>query len=273
MKRVVTAVVMAAALLAPASSGAWAQQGSSFRIAGPRSASVDFVLQQATTFDVDKNSSSGSGRYVGFYVEAIDRPYAERDAAGRNLGLVSLRDFHPPGEPGLTLGLGVNRSGTLQPGRYRAYLLADGPSSVSVPITGSRNLRLSPTRPERTVADVQPDILASPVSASNRRGIRLTGPRTLAVSSVLVGRFRAYAGQIEACLATPESDCGSDAARGADGTYAGWMVSPLNDIAFSFTLEYQPGVLKPGSYDGVQYALNGTTLQFASGAAFALSLS
>jgi hypothetical protein len=272
VKRLALAAVVAGAVLVPTGVSASAT-GSYFRIAGSHSASADFVLSRSATFDLGKAESHGSGQFVGFYVESIDRPYAERDADGRNLGLVTLRDFHPPGEPSLTLGLGVNRSHILQPGRYRAYLLADGPSSVSVPISGSLGLTLKPQRPERAVATVQTDILTSPLAAANRQPIRLTGSRTLAVSSIVIGRFRAYAGQIAACVTKPEGDCGEATNRGVDGTYTGWMVSPLNDMTFGFTLEYGPGVLPPGSYESVQTALNATTLQFASGAAFALTLS
>ena len=119
---------------------------------------------------------------------------------------------------------------------------------------------------------METDILQNPLEASGRQHIRVDGPRTVDFSSITIGRFRAFAGQIAACFAIKGGDCGSATASGVDSTYTGWFVSPLNDLEFTFTLGYDPGVLKPGTYDAVQQALNATTMQYAIGAQFSLTL-
>jgi hypothetical protein len=170
------------------------------------------------------------------------------------------------------VGFDAKASRTLSPGRYRIYLLADGPTELVLPVHGSTERRLRPSRVARVAFAQRADILKSAIEAENAQPLTLVGARTVSLSTILIGRFRAYVGEVGACLRLAEAECGSTT-RGGDGSYTGYVVSPLSDIDMSFTSSYAPGALKPGRYEAYQAALNATTLKYASGAALSLSLS
>lgn len=57
------------------------------------------------------------------------------------------RVLHGPGQAGITMSLADRRDKTLQAGRYRFYLLADGPATVRIPAAGSTGRALRPSVP------------------------------------------------------------------------------------------------------------------------------
>lgn len=272
MKRAIVTLSLLVAAFAPLAPRASAE-GAVLTLDGTRTASVDVTLRLKTTFDYLHATFTSKSRFVGFYAEAIDKPVANRDQNGARLGAVTIRDYHPPGDSGHTLDLASSVQRSLDPGRYRIYLIADGPASVRLPITGSTNFVLRPKRPASASAAVNANILVNPLEATNRQPLTVTGSRSISFSSILVGQFRAYLGTIGACLAKPQKDCGSATSSGADAVYTGFVVSPLYGTYFAFTVTYLPGVLPPGAYNALQDAINATTLQFAAGAAFTLNLS
>lgn len=241
----------------------------SLTVVGNRTAYADITLAHRADLDLSHATLTGGGRFVGLYVETLDKPVADRSEPGARFGIVRIRDYHPTGEAAPTLMLG---DAWLAAGRYRVYLVADGAATVRVPLSGSPTLKVRAVRPTEAAAVVAPDILVNQLEANNRQALRVTGRRSISFSSITVGRFRAFAGQIAACMALPGQDCGTATARGADGTYTGWFVSPLLEREFMFTLGYEAGVLPAGSYDAVQQAVNAATLQLAVGAAFTLAL-
>jgi hypothetical protein len=240
-------------------------------LTGSRTSFTDLTLRSRTQFDFAHASLSGGGRYVGVYAEAIDKPTSTRSQPGARIGLIQLRDYHGPGEPSYVVGLD-SQPPYLVPGRYRFYLVTDGRATVRLPMAGGRSILLRPTHPAYSAVDVAQNALTNPVLASNRQPLTLLGGRSLAFSTITLGRFRAYAGQIEACLALPGAACGSATPTSVDGVYTGWFISPINETNFSWLVGYEPGALKSGRYDAVQGAVNATTIQFATAAAFTLSL-
>lgn len=211
---------------------------------------ADVTFSKPVTFDLDRSSFTGKGRYQGFYIESLDVAPADRFADGRNYGAVTLRDFHDPSSPGYTMSLTPGSQRSFKPGRYRVYAIADGPTTVKLVGSGLSIGRLRLEHPASSAAAVKTDILQSPVQADNRQALRVSGNRPLSLVSTLVGQFRAYAGTIGACLARTEDECGSASNTAADGGYAGYVLSPLNDLTFTFTIVYQPGVgTAPASVD------------------------
>ena len=259
-------LLVLAAVVRPATAAAPA----ALVLQGSRTASTDITLRSATTFDLLHVTTTGRGRFVGFYVETLDRPASQRDQDGTFTGVVQLRDVHEPGEAGIQMSLGSSVSPTLPAGHYRVYLLADGPARVSVPIKGVGGLSLRPTRAERAAVAADPDILKSRIQAANRQRLNVAGARSIDFSVVLMGRFRAFVGDFAACLTKPEGECGDVA--GIDGAWTGWIVSPLAETSFAFAIIYLPGLVKQGAYDGVQQVTDAAMLQFASGGAFTLTL-
>lgn len=241
-----------------------------FVLEGGRTASVDVVLTADTTFDLGNFEAKSAGRFVGFYAESLDKPVSQRTNVGARVGAVTIRDWHAPGQPGLSLSFGSPTSNVLHAGRYRFYLLADGPSRVSVRVQGTRSRVIRPARPAVATVAASSDILTSPIDASNTQPIELAGERTISFSAVLLGKFRAYVGTLGVCLRRPETSCGS---KGVDGGFTGYMLSPLSDVDFAYVIEYAPGALPKGQYEARQAATNVATLQYASGAAFSLALS
>jgi hypothetical protein len=158
------------------------------------------------------------------------------------------------------------------PGRYRFYIVAAGPATVRLPVSNGPSTSLRPTHIAYSETTVAPNALLNPLEASNKQHMSVRGTRSVSFSTITVGRFHAYAGQIEACLALPGKACGSATPTSVDGVYTGWFVSPINTVDFTWLVGYGPGALKAGNYDAVQSALNATTIQFATSAAFTLAL-
>ena len=250
---------------------AHAKTSGTLLLTGARTSYSDLTLATGSDVDLANATYTGHGRFVGVYIEAIDKPTADRTQPGTRVGVVWLRDYHGPGDKpvGVELDAG-NRH--LNPGRYRAYLIADGSSSVRLPITGAASITLKPQTPTSADAVVATNILQNPVEASNRQTLTVRGVRSVDFSSITLGDFRAYAGNVEACLARTGQSCGSATSTGVDGAYTAWFVSPLADTEFGWTVCYSPGVIQPGRNDAVQGALDATTIQFATGAAFTLTL-
>lgn len=271
MTRRVSMLLLAVGLVA-ASNHSLAAPPGEILLEGSRTAWVDLSLSTTVTIDYGRSTLTGKGAFVGFYAESLSKPVNARYAVGSTIGAVTLRDFHGPGDTGVTENLAPGFARQLQPGRYRFYLLADGPATVRLAVEGGPRLRLKPTSPTRATAAIRQDILQDPLRAGNTQPLEVTGVRSLVTSSILLGRFRAFAGQVGACVAVPAQTCGSGSDSGADGPYNGFLINPSKDIEYLFGVVYEPGALRPGSYEARQTAINATTLQYASGAAFALSL-
>lgn len=235
-------------------------------------ASIDLTLDRAVDLDLRQATVSGRGRFQGFYVERVDIPAASRGDDSSTTGVVSLRDYHEPDAPeARSLSLGDALTAHLQPGRYRFYVLADGPSSVTIPGTGLRSRTLTAARPASASAVVEPDILQTPIQAQGREHLQ-AGARSVNLSSILVGRFRAYAGSIATCITPRGAECGEGTNTGVDGPFVGYMLSPLNSTSFSLTYVYHPGTVAVGAVDAAHQATDAATLQFAASAAFTLQL-
>ena len=242
-------------------------------LTGKQSASIEVTFAASTTLDLGHMETTGAGRFAGMYAEALNTAVDQQPGGSdQRAGAMVFRDVHEPGSPGYVFPLIGSLSRTLKAGRYRLYLLADGPTQVRVPISGGRSLQLRPSRPVVTAVASDPDILASPIKATNVQPLKVTGARSLNLSALLVGGFRAYAGQIGTCLRRPENECGSATNSGADGPFTGAAIDPVEDFGMAWSVTYQPGTLGPGRYEAYQGAVNAAGLKFASGAAFSLSL-
>ena len=246
--------------------------GETITLSGSRTASVDVTFAEDTTFDLAKLTSTGAGRFAGFYAEALGVAPAQRLDGNRHAGAVMFRDVHEPGAAGYVFSFVATLPSTLKAGRYRLYLLADGPTRVRVPVSGIGSLRLVPSRPAVAAVASDPDILTSAVEARNVQPLAITCDRTISMSALLVGGFRAYAGQIGTCLRRPESECGTATTSGVDGPFTGVGIDPVEDYGMAWRVSYQPGSLTPGRYEAYQGAVNVGGLRYASAAAFSLTL-
>ena len=90
---------------------------------------------------------------------------------------------------------------------------------------------------------------------------------------MVVGGFRAFAGDVGTCIRRPGTECGSSTTQGADGPYTSVGISLFEDYGLAFRVSYMPGAISPGNYEAYQGALNAGGLKYASGAAFSFRLS
>lgn len=250
-------VVVVGLVLAGVASPATAAPQGTITLQGNTSAWAMIDIPRDVTIDARGITATGGGRFGGFYV----------DFGGQeNLGAVWLRDYHMPGEPGGHVsGLDIH-SGNVSRGRYRIYLVADGPMTVRIPVTGMTSRTLRPTN--RTTASVSVQHL--PV-----RGFRVEGrqpvtaaKRSVSFSSILIDDTQVMVGSIAVCLTKPEGYCDSG---GWDNARHAFFVSPQGPYTFGFTIMYSPGV-KAGRFDAVQSAENVAGIKHAVGASFTLAL-
>ena len=239
---------------------------------GSRTAWVEVTLKTPIEFDLDAMSATSSGRFVGFYVDGVTP--AQREAGAGEFGAMIPRDLRAPGATqSYTVPVWNRHKQVIEPGRYRFYLLTDGPSTLRVPLKQGRGMSLRPTHPTTATVVAKRDILVNSLQADNVQPLTVAGARTVNVSVIVIGKFHAFAGNLGTCFRKPEAKCGSATNGGADGPYTGTVLNPFNETDFGFTTIYSPGALPPGRYEAWQGALNAAGgLKYATGAAFSLTL-
>lgn len=255
--RAVVAAVVAALLTATVPSDA-APPAGTLTLQGGTTAWMTFDAPAALTLDLRGATVTTSGRFGGFYLDALA-------ADGPRDGVVKLRDYRVPGDTPDVQRLGTG-AGSVPRGRYRLYLIADGSTVVKIPVTGMAGRVLRPTNRSVAAASVQvlrPNGIAvqgrQPVSAARR---------SVSLSSVMLDDVQVFAGTISACLTAPGGACNSG---GPDSGRAGYYVNPYGAYPFVFTVVYIPG-MKAGRLDAVQEAENVAGITYAAGASFTLAL-
>lgn len=223
---------------------------------GSTSVWTTFDVPAGITMDHRAMTVTSAGRFGGFYV----------DFRGEfNLGALWLRDYHPPSEPGgHVTGLGPTRE--VPRGRHRIYLVADGPTTVRIPVTGMTSRTLRPTR--RTTASLTVQHLPRKGLGVAGRQPVLAAPRSVSFSSIMLDDTMVFAGTLAVCLTEPEGICNSG---GWDSSRFGWLVNPYGAHPFVFTISYAPGA-RAGRLDAVQSAENVAGIAYALGASFTLAL-
>ncbi|HEU0131987.1 MAG TPA: hypothetical protein VFQ85_13445 [Mycobacteriales bacterium] len=156
-------------------------------VTGTGATAADVTVASRVSFDLGNAVVTGSGRYAGFALWTTGR-------SPRPLGgVLASRDLDMPQRPVLLAAttrhavlaptqLGGQPVVTLEPGRYRVLLLADGDADVRVPLTpgSTGGLSVRTTRPFRRSYTVA----ARAVTAADRH-VALRGPLTS-------GRTRRY---------------------------------------------------------------------------------
>lgn len=259
--RVVRRVANPLVLVAVAAAGAGRVEAAptgTLTIEGDVSAWTDVVLPAGVTFDLKRATVSGNGRFAGFYVDA-------RVADGRRIGMLSMRDFHAPGDAPEAQPLGTDPP-TLPPGAYRIYLIADGRTSVRVPVDGMASRTVRPARVTKAAVAVQ-RLPVTGVAVSGRQPMT-AARRSLSLSTLLLDDVLAFAGTIAVCVTSHGGRCDGDR---ADGTRLGYYVNPSGPYPFIWTVVYPPGTMA-GRLDAVQEAQNVAGVTHAVGASFTLDL-
>lgn len=255
--RAVLAAVVAAFLTAPVASNA-APAAGTITLQGGTSAWTTFDVPAPLTLDLGRVTVTTSGRFGGFYLDAV-APDGPRN------GIVSLRDYHVPGDTPYVERLGTDTT-RFPRGRYRLYLIADTTTVVKIPVTGVPSRALRPANRTVATASVQ-ELRRNGLAVQGRQPVT-AARRSVSFSSVMLDDVQVFAGTISACLTAPGGACNSG---GQDAGRAGWYVNPYGAYPFVFTVVYAPG-LKAGRLDAVQEAENVAGTTYAAGASFTLGL-
>lgn len=184
---------------------------STLTISGTHSGWVEIKLNKPTSFDDRSVTVTGKGRYIGLFLDSITR-------VGDDYGWIHFRDTSPYSvkeETGGGVGLGTQDTDPLPAGRYRAYLLTEGPGSISIPVlSGTTTLRLHPThavRPRYRYVALHQTLapgVGGPFSASASFPIDFT-PHSVAITEIGASwTVPAMTARINACFVKAgDSDC------------------------------------------------------------------
>lgn len=245
-------------------------------VSGRRTAYVDVTFDRPVTLRDLHAKITYRGSYAGWLIHKAGKPFSlgDNDVAGSFV----MRNLAPPefrGRREMINGLGDESNRTLEPGRYRLYLITDGVARVSVPAEGlSRTMVFEPKQRTRSFADAEKLPLqvdaagaAGAGSVEDRIPVRSNRDTLSIVMTFLFARRGAMALNQDACFTTPGGDCG--------GRY-GWQGAAFAVVpqqwGIGFMVLYEPGVLEPGKYDGVSSFDGGGTVYDARAAVFQVDL-
>lgn len=165
---------------------------------GDRTAYVDLYVYENTTVNPSDLRLSGGRSYVGFFLSPAP---ADRDTVG---ALVMPRVGATGGSSLMRLG----QSWDLRAGRYRAYLITDGPATVWIPIAGQGYRGWHPTaRAPLSIRTADFDVAAGSVGKTVATPVTLKA-RSLVIAAGLASSSSLTAiDQLNACVNTSGTTC------------------------------------------------------------------
>jgi hypothetical protein len=252
------AAIAAGILLAGGVTPVTAAPSGTLTLTGSTSAWTTLDVPAGVGLDTEQTEVAGRGRFGGFFVDTDER---------HQTGVIWLRGFKPPGEPGEVMnGLGPG-NGELPRGRVRIYLVADGPTTVRIPVTGMASRTIRPGNRTTAAGSVQELRHGKRIARLGRQPVN-AARRSVSMSAILLDDTQVFVGTISVCLTRPEGKCDSG---GMDSGRAGWYVNPYGAYPFIWEVAYAPGVIW-GRLDAVQEAENVAGIAYAAGGSFTLAL-
>ncbi|MDQ1711000.1 MAG: hypothetical protein QOE45_450 [Frankiaceae bacterium] len=211
-------------LVVPASHAA---SGEGILLRGSKTAYVDLYVYVNTTIDAASLRLSGRGSYVGFFMSPAP---ANRDTVG---ALVMPRVGAVAADP-----IRLGQSWEVQAGKYRVFLLTNGPAEVFVPITGQGYRGYTP-RGTAPLSVRTADFDAAPLSAgaSRKTTVQLRSRSLVVAAGRATTKSLASVDRVTACVT---------AATACSTTYAATARLP-SVTPWSYGAELVP----PGTYTGV----------------------
>ena len=273
MRRVLLAIVLTLGAVAPAGRAALAAPGAaSITLTGARTSFVDVRFDREFSLDERSTEIDSEGRFGGWALHALDAPKGDEKPA--IAGAYVLQDVAPTapeyGPHVFTLNTGEV---TFPAGRYRVYLLADGPAEVRVDFAkGGVTKTLHPKRATGarwTAADI-PFTAPGVVNDSLSQPLRVNS-NSLTISSLyLYSEEGATVQSVTTCLrdqaeAPPaEQEC-------EGGGWAGYVIHAQQDYVFNLNTIYPPGSIEGGQYFAFAKA-RATKVERAIGLAVSIDL-
>jgi hypothetical protein len=165
---------------------------------GSRNAYVDLYVYENTTVDPDALRLRGGHSYVGFFMSPAP---ANRDT----VGALKMPRVGATGASGAEL-MRLGQSWTLQAGKYRVFLLTDGPAEVFIPIAGQGYRGWKPShRAAVSLRRADFSVAAGSVTGSKHLPVSLRS-RSLVVAAGLASSTSLTAvDQIDVCVTAAEA--------------------------------------------------------------------
>ena len=260
MRRVLVAAVLISLVgLYPAQAK---RADQSLTLTGDRTAYVDVEFDRPITLDVGATRIEYGGSHAGWLMHPAG------SAPSRDLtGSYAIRDAQPDSgsKPSDTLNYGKVK---LKSGTYRFYLLADGPTTVRIPIvSGAESFELRPTTPTTSISKTVDFTVgdAGMANEEHRTPVHV-GPSSFGASIITVASESGLAlDSIDACFAPAGGDCEPPALQGAivGSDEGSWM---------SYSARYSPGELEAGEYEAIQSAMTAGSIKTVTGATLLVDL-
>ena len=251
MRRILLAILLLVGAMVPGAAAALEESTSpSISIVGKRTSFIDVRFDKSFSLDEGSTKITTRGEFAGWLIHPLGRPasYGDGDIGGAYM----LRDVAPTdpqyGPHLFTMYIGEQ---TFPAGRYRIYLLADGPAEIRIPmLQGATSKRLRPIRATgaRWTAKDIPLVAPGVVKDSVSQPIRV-GRRSLTFNSLyLYSEEGATIQDTQSCLrdrteeaAPPEQNC-------EGGGWLGSVLHARQDYEFTLTYTYPPGSVAAGKY-------------------------
>lgn len=197
---------------------------------GAQTAYVDLYVYENTTLDTSSLRITGGRSYVGFFLAPAP---ANRDTVG---ALVMPRVGAVGGSNAAMMRLGD--SWDVQAGKYRAFLITDGPAEVFIPITGQafRGWTVSRAAPF-SVRDANFDVPAGPGNHHERTNMTLRKRSLVVAAGRATSTSVTAVDHLQACVSA-SGECST--------TFA---VTARLPAATAWT--YGVELVQPGTYAGV----------------------
>lgn len=159
---------------------------------GSRTAYVDLYVYTSATISPEDVTMSGGRSFVGFFMSPAP---ADRDTVG---ALVMPRVGATPDQP-----MKLGASWDVRPGKYRVFLLADGPAEVFVPIPGQGLRAHKPTGGAPLgLARADFDVPAGATIASHAYPVYLRSRSLIVTAGVASSKSLTAVDQMDACVST-----------------------------------------------------------------------
>lgn len=269
MRRVTLAVMVVCAVGATAFPSVAGPSDNVIVLRGPGTAYVDVVFDEPFLLDEEETRMDYDGAYAGWFMHKL----GEKVDTGRGnvAGGYVIKKFAYPGQS-VTAAMGDFgfKSKSLDPGRYRLYLISEGPAEVTIPIErGADAMRLRALNP--TTSDVA--VKHFSVGPAGTVLEAVTTPVRIKPSTVGISMVSAYsergvtAENLSACFIEPGEDC-----SGTPGVGPGFVFSPVEDYVVTLAVHYEPGIFAYGDYEGRQGLRNAGSTVEARGAHILLDL-
>jgi hypothetical protein len=260
-------VAVVLACLAWATPSLATEPAGTLKISGSRTSSMVVDFGRDFTLNIYAMTVTSKDGFSGFYLERATA--TERQGGQDTSGAVLLHDLHAPDDKPFPIPLSGGEDPTVKlgAGRYRVYFVGNMPGTVTVPINGIGSRTIKATAVTDASAKIEPLRVERMTHVQGRQPVTVA-PRSVTLSTLLIGRFHAYAGSIGACLTQPGGECNG----GVDGEYSGFSISPTSEYDFSWTVSYADGAKKGGRYDARQTATNAAGISFGVGGSFTLKL-